>query len=85
LTFLDEHVEEKSSVITFEDEDDFNYGVGNCGNVAIEKSSESSTSTPNRTNVVVFAVKVSKKRGRPPNVVSFNNIPFFRRSLFLLL
>ncbi len=73
LTFLDEHVEEKSSVITFEDENDFNYEVSNCGNVAIKKSSELSTNTPNRTNVVVSAAKVSKKRGRPPNVVSFDN------------
>jgi hypothetical protein len=73
LTFLNEHVEEKSLIITFEDEDDFNYEVSNCGNVAIEKSSKSSTSTPNRTNVVVSAVKVSKKRGRPPNVVSFDS------------
>jgi hypothetical protein len=73
LTFLDEHVEEKSSVITFKDEDDFNYEVGNCRNIAIERSSKSSTSTPNRTNVVVSAAKVSKKRGRPPNVVSFDS------------
>ncbi len=73
MTFFDKHVEEKSSVITFEDEDDFNYGVGNCGNVAIEKSSESSTNTPNRTNVVVSAAKVSKKRGRPPNVIFFDS------------
>ncbi len=73
MTFLDEYVEEKSSVITFEDEDNFNYGVSNCGNIAIEKSSESSTSIPNRTNVVVSAAKVSKKCGRPPNVVSFDS------------
>ncbi len=73
LTFLDEYVEEKSLVITFEDEDDFNYGVGNCGNIAIETSSDSSTSTPNRTNIVVSAAKVSKKRGRCSNIVSFDS------------
>ncbi len=73
MTFLNKHIKEKLSVITFKDEDDFNYGVGNCGNVAIEKSSDSSTSTPNKTNIVVSAAKVSKKHGRPPNIVSFDS------------
>jgi hypothetical protein len=73
LTFFDEHVEEKLSVIMFEDEDDFNYEVGNCGNIAIETSSNSSTSTLNRTNIVIFAAKVSKKHDRPPNIVSFDS------------
>jgi hypothetical protein len=73
LTFFDEHVEEKSSVITFEDKDDFNYRVGNCGNVAIETSSKSSTSILNRTNIVVSTAKVSKKCGKPLNIVSFDS------------
>jgi hypothetical protein len=73
LTFFDEYVEERPSVITFEEEDDFNYGVGNCGNVAIKTSSELSTSTPNRTNIVVVTAKVSKKHGRPPKVVFFDS------------
>jgi hypothetical protein len=57
----------------FKEEDDFNYEVDNYGNVAIKTSSKSSTSTLNRTNVVVSAAKVSKKCGRPPNVVSFDS------------
>jgi hypothetical protein len=73
LTFLDEYEEEKSLVITFQDKDNFNYGVGNCRNIAIEISSKLSTSTPNRTNIVVSAAKVSKKHDRPPNVVSFDS------------
>ncbi len=73
MTFLDEHVEERPSIITFEEEDDFNYRVGNCGNVAIETSSELSTNTPNRTNIIVATAKVSKKCSRPPKVVSFDS------------
>jgi hypothetical protein len=73
LTFFNEHVKEKLLVITFKDENDFNYEVGNCGNIAIETSSNSSTSTLNRTNIIVFTAKVSKKCGRPPNVVSFDS------------
>jgi hypothetical protein len=73
LTFLDKHVEERPLFIIFKKEDDFNYEVGNCGNVAIETSSKSSTSTSNQTNVVVAAAKVFKKRSRPPKVVSFDS------------
>jgi hypothetical protein len=47
LTFLDKHVKERPSVIMFEEEDDFNYEVSNCGNVAIETASKSSTSILN--------------------------------------
>jgi hypothetical protein len=47
LTFLDKHVEERPSVIMFEEEDDFNYKVSNCENVAIETSSKSSINTSN--------------------------------------
>jgi hypothetical protein len=57
----------------FKDEDDFNYEVSNCRNIAIKTLSESNTSTLNRTNIVISAVKISKKCGRPPNVVSFDS------------
>ncbi len=73
LTFFDKHIEERPLVIMFEEENDFNYKVGNCSNVAIETSSESSINTSNQTNIVVAAAKVSKKRDKPPKVVSFNN------------
>ncbi len=73
MTFLDKHVEERPSVIMFKEEDDFNYEVGNYRNVAIKTSSESSTNTPNQTNIVVTTAKISKKRSRPLKVVSFNS------------
>jgi hypothetical protein len=57
----------------FKDKDDFNYEVSNYKNITIKTSSKSSTSTPNKTNIVVSAAKVSKKHSKPPNIVSFDS------------
>ena len=67
-SFLLERKDIKTSVITFEDEDDFNYGVGDCNTVNEQESIVMNCTTLVRTTVVVTAAKAAKKRGRPPKI-----------------
>lgn len=66
LSFLAERLEKKKSVITFEDEEDFNYGVMDCRSTTVETASTASISILIRTNIVVTATKITKKCRRPP-------------------
>ena len=64
-SFLLERKDIETSIITFEDENDFNYGVSDCNTVNEQESIVMNCTTLVRTTVVVTAAKAAKKRGRP--------------------